>query len=374
MAIVLCVTCGGLGQKVYAQCETKILASDGDDEDCFGNYVSIDGDVMVVGACADADNGRNSGSVYVFRNNGLEWIEEAKLLPSNGDEEDVFGRSVSIEGDVLVVGAPCANGCSGLAYVYRYVDFKWVEEAILPASDGDAWDLLGESVSINNDVIVVGATGDDDNGKGSGSAYVFRYNGSEWVEEAKLLGHYGDRFGRSVSIEGDTILVGAINNSEKDDEAGSVSVYRYDGADWVEEAKLLASDGYAWDHFGISVSIDGNATVIGTRSAGDNGIKSGSAYVFRRVGSVWAEEAKLQASDGAERDGFGWSVSMNGDVIVVGTYGDDDNGNGSGAAYVYRYDGSHWVEETKLLPSDGDLENMFGESVSIDGIAIASGA
>lgn len=200
------------------------MASDGAAGDQLGASVSISGDIALVAATFDGDNGADSGSAYVFRDNGSAWIEEAKLLPSDGASGDQFGRAVSVSGDIALVGAP----------------------------------------------------NDDDNGSVSGSAYVFRYEGSAWIEEAKLLpsdGALGDQFGYSVSISGDTALVGARYD---DDTSGSAYAFRYDGSAWIEEAKLLPSD--AGSVFGESVSISGHTALVG--SPFDSPNLSGSAYVF----------------------------------------------------------------------------------------------
>ena len=157
--------------------ETKLTASDGTAYDFFGNSVSISDDTAVVGAVEDDDKGVDSGSAYVFRYNGSAWVQEAKLTASDGEADDYFGVSVSISGDMVVVGAYGDDGVpanSGSAYIFRYDGNNWVEEAILTASDGAEGDLFGYSVSISGDTVVVGAVfGDDNSVTDSGSAYVF---------------------------------------------------------------------------------------------------------------------------------------------------------------------------------------------------------
>jgi len=377
LVIALAMACGGLGQGANAQCETKIIPPDGASYDYFGTSVSTDDDVMVVGADGDDDNGDYAGSVYVYRydENESGWIEEAKLLAS--DSSIYFGTSVSVNGDAIVVGVSGDddNGSySGSAYVYRYDGSGWIEETKLLASDGDYGDMFGISVSIDGDAACVGAWRDGDY---TGSAYVYRYDGSEWIEETKLLasdGDYGDLFGRSASIDGDVMVVGACNDGDNGTDSGSAYVYRYDGSGWTEEAKLLPSDGRSDAWFGQSVSIDGDVIVVGAWSDNDSGVWSGSAYVYRYDGYGWVEDAKLLASDRGFGDEFGWSVSIYGDVIVVGAGGDSDNGDHSGSAYVYRYDGFGWTEETKLLAYDGAAWDWFGSSVSLGSYAIVVGA
>ncbi len=348
-----------ISQPVYAQInEFKITASDGVAGDRFGISVSSSGDYAVVGTI--------TSSAYVFKRIGTSWAEEAILLASDG--AGGFGTSVSISGDYTVVGASRDNdngNYSGSAYVFKRSGTSWTEEAKLLASDGAESDNFGWSVSISGDYVVVGAKGDEDNGDRSGSAYVFKRSGTSWVEETKLLASDGaalDNFGSSVSISGDYAFVGATWD-------GSVYVFKRSGTSWVEETKLLASDGAGPSKkFGNSVSISGEYAVVGAFTDDDNGNRSGSAYVFKRTGTSWAEEAKLLASDGAADDQFGYSVSTSGFYAVVGANWDNDNGLNAGSAYLFKRSGTSWTEEAKLLASDGGvLDENFGHSVSISG-------
>jgi hypothetical protein len=304
-------------------------------------------------------------------------ISEFKLTASDAAAGDRYGSSVSISGNRVVVGAhgdDDAGSESGSAYVFRYEGGGWVEEAKLTASDAAAGDGFGYAVSISGNGVVVGAHGNDDAGSYSGSAYVFRYEGGVWVEEAKLTASdasINNCFGRSVSISGDKVAVGADGDNSW---SGSAYVFRYEGGVWVEEAKLTASDAGEWDFFGWSVSINGDEVVAGAHDDDDAGSESGSAYVFRYEGGVWVEEAKLTASDATAGDGFGWSVSINGDRVVVGACFDDDAGSGAGSAYVFRYEGGAWGEEFKLIASDAAAGDWFGYGVSISGDRVVVGA
>jgi len=323
--------------------QDKLLASDGTAEDYFG-YVSIDGDYAIVGAPWDDDNGNESGSAYVFKRSGTAWTEQAKLFASDGAKWQCFGYHVSISGDYSVVGAygDFDNGFfSGSAYVFKRSGTAWTEQAKLLASDGAIEDCFGGSVSIDGDYVIVGASYDDDNGNMSGSAYVFKRSGTAWTEQAKLLpsdGAAGDWFGGSVSIDGDYVIVGASYDDDNGNMSGSAYVFKRSGTAWTEQAKLLPSDGAAGDWFGGSVSIDGDYVIVGASYDDDNGNMSGSAYVFKRSGTAWTQQAKLLPSDGAAEEHFGISVSISGDYAIVGAIWNDDNGNASGSAYVFKKD------------------------------------
>ena len=211
-------------------------------------------------------------------------------------------------------------------------------------------------MSIDGDTVVIGAFMDDDDGTDSGSAYVFTRDtagdlASNWTQVAKLTagtdGAEGDEFGRSVSIDGDTVVIGARNDDDDGTDSGSAYVFTRDTAgdlasSWTQVAKLTAgTNGAAGDRFGISVSIDSDTVVIGAFLDDDDGTDSGSAYVFTRdtagdLASNWTQVAKLTAgTDGAAGDNLGWSVSIDGDTIAITAYGDDHDGTDSGSAYVF---------------------------------------
>ena len=256
------------------------------------------------------------------------------------------------------------------------------EVAKLLASDGAAYDEFGGSVAVDGDTAVIGAFLDDDNGSWSGSAYVFtRDSTGAWTEQAKLLpsdGAADDLFGRSVAVDGDTVVIGAPRDDDNGWNSGSVYVFTRDSTGgWSEQAKLLPGDGAASDRFGWSVAVDGDTAVIGDHDDDDNGLNSGSAYVFTRDSTgAWTEQVKLLAGDGAEHDWFGWSVAVDGDTAVIGARQDDGNGVLSGgSAYVFTRDSTGaWTEQAKLLPSDGAADDLFGRSVAVDGDTAVIGA
>ena len=359
-----------ISQTAYAQInEIKLFPFIGAAGDAFGESVSISGDYVIVGAQGDDENGANSGSAHVFKRTGASWTQEAILLASDGALGDGFGGSVSISGDYAVVGASGNddNGDrSGSAYVFHRTGTSWAQEAKLLPNDGTADDRFGASVSISGDYVIVGAFLDDEKGSYFGSAYVFSRTGTTWTQEVKLLPPDGaaefNFFGMSVSISGDYAVVGA--QGDDPDNSGSAYVYKRTGPFWAQETKLLPFDADSPINFGGSVSISGDYVVVG--GPGDDG-RAGSAYFFKRTGTSWTQETRILASDGAAWDRFGNSVSISGDYAVVGAWFHDDNGDNSGSAYLFKRTGSFWTQEAKLLPSDGAAGDIFGWSVSISG-------
>ena len=302
-----------------------------------------------------------------------------KLLASDGESGDHFGFNLSMSGDAAVIGAPrydITGIDEGAAYVFRYDGASWTEQAILTASDAIDSDQYGHAVSISGDVAVVGAYLHDDGvAWDHGSAYVYRFDGASWTEEAILNASDTEAwnlFGYSVGVSGDTAVIGAYGSHGT--YAGAAYVFRYDGSAWVEEAKLVSLDIADNDYFGRAVAIDGDTILVAAYGDDDNGDRSGAAYIFTRDGATWTQQTKLLASDGAAGDRFGWSVAISGDNALVGAYQNIGNGILSGAAYVFTRNGSSWTESARLTPSDGELGDQFGWAVAIRDDVLVVGA
>lgn len=339
---------------IFAQTEIKLDIDEPKGQ--FGSSVSIDKDRAVVS---------NPGyrSAHVFKRERANWIEEAKLIPS---DKSFFGHSVSISNDYILV-TKGDEYTHGKAYVFHREGSNWIEQAIVSGSDVVLGDQFGIFGSIDGNRAIIGAHFDDDNGYQSGSAYVFRRDGSAWIEEAKLLASDGaesDVFGWSVSISGERIAVGAMGDDDKGYNTGSVYIFHHEGSTWNEEAKLSGSDCQVWDNFGSSVFIRGNQLIVGAYQIQTSG--PGKVYIFRFDGINWIQEAKLIAYDGEIGDGFGCSASIDGDRAIIGAFNDDDKGEKSGTAYIFRQEGSNWLEEFKLTASDGEALDLYGYSVDIN--------
>ena len=276
---------------------------------------------------------------------------QQKITASDGAASDEFGRSVSVDGNTLVVGARYDDDNdmgtnSGSVYVYTRssVNAPFGNEQKITASDGAGGDEFGYSVSVNGNTLVVGAYFDDDRGNNSGSVYVYRRSSANapFGNQQKITafdGVFTDRFGWSVSVDGNTLVVGAYLDDDRGTDSGSVYVYtRLSATDpFGIHQKIIASDGTFFDYFGRSVSVDGNTLVVGAYRDDDRGDGSGSVYVYTRssVNDLFENEQKITASDGAADDVFGFYVSVDGNTIVVGAYGDDNAQTDSGSIYVY---------------------------------------
>ncbi|RME44209.1 MAG: hypothetical protein D6791_13715 [Chloroflexi bacterium] len=304
-----------------------------------------------------------------------------KLTASDGATRDNFGISVAVSGDYAIVGAhrDDDNGTdSGSAYIFMRGGNNWVEQGKLIPGDGAADDRFGYSVAISGDYAIVGAYRDDDKGFDSGSAYIFVRTLSGWTEQAKLTagdGAAGDNFGISVAIDGDHAIVGAYADDDNGLDSGSAYVFVRSGSTWSQQAKLTAGlDGATQDYFGRSVAISGDYAIVGAYRDDDQGTDSGSAYVFMRDATGWTQQAKLTAGDGADGDQFGWSVAIDGSYALVGAWLATANDFQSGSAYVFVRSGSNWVEQAKLIADDGQAQDFFGNSVSLSGAHALIGA
>jgi hypothetical protein len=394
--------------------QAYLKASNTEAFDEFGSSVAISGNTVVVGAPGEdsnamgvngnqADNSASdSGAAYVFvRDGGGNWSQQAYLKASNTEASDIFGRSVAVSGNTVVVGAPFEDssatgvngdqnnngaGNSGAVYVFTRNGTTWSQQAYLKASNTGAGDSLGFEVSISGDTIVAGAQYEDSsatgvNGNGadnsatdSGAAYVFVRDGTAWSQQAYLKASNtgaGDLFATSVSISGNTVVVGAIledsnatgiDGDQSDNSAlnaGAAYVFDRNAGVWSQQAYLKASNTGAGDLFGLAASIwndtvvvtayweDSSATGVSGNQADNSASDSGAAYLFVRTAGVWSQQAYLKASNTGAGDQFGYSVAVSGDSVVVGTYQEDSsttgvNGNGadnsatnSGAAYVF---------------------------------------
>jgi len=345
--------------------QAKLTASDGLMGDYFGCSVAVSGDTAVVGA-----SGKNwsMGAVYVFFRSGSTWSQQAKLIASNGADDDRFGCSVAVSGDTILVGSENGYAGNGCVYVFIRSGVIWSQQAILVASDGAYDDEFGSAVSLSGDMAVVGAELATTTIANTGAVYVFGRSGSSWAQQSKLFaldGKMADHFGASiaVSVSDLTILVGADGCQTQ---TGAAYVFVYSGTTWVQQEKLLAPGGSPYETFGCSVSLSEGTALIGAHLA--NGDK-GAAYVFKRSGSSWTFQTILEASDCQIGDEFGFSVVMSGDTALVGAvYGE----SGKGCVYVFTKVGVSYkikggVGVSLLIWNNGSIAQTVPWWISVSG-------
>ena len=380
----------------------SLFAEDGGVNDEFGSAVAIDGDLIVIGAWEAEHRGVPTGAVYVFRRDegGADaWGLAVKLVANDGGAFYRFGSAVGISGDTIVVGSEQAfppdggNFPVGSAYVFQHQPgdpSTWFEIARLDGSPGGNDHAFGAAVGIDGDTVIVGDwrehVGLDVQ---AGAIYIFeRHHGGQdnWGEVKKITADppvNTGKLGVSVAIHGSTLIAGSSGDDNIFYQAsGSAYIFERDlgGEDnWGELQKLIASDISSGDSFGISVAIHGDRAVVGARGNSDDGVESGSAYIFKRAGvETWSEVEKLTASDAAAGDLFGFAVALDEDLALIGAVGDDQDFKDSGSAYVFDVrlgdiDGDCTVGPHDLilmLGAWGDcpvLENCFNCHIDLDG-------
>jgi hypothetical protein len=390
------ITIDPIAQQAY------LKASNAEASDFFGRSVAISGDTVVIGATSEAsaatgvngnqtDNSANqTGAAYVFVRNGAGWTQQAYLKASNhavvGAAGYLFGWSVAISGDTVVVGAIREDGSAtgingvqnhdakhaGAAYVFVRNGTTWTQQAYLKASNTGAGDAFGGSVAISGNTIVVGAqwersdaTGVNgaqtkNNAREAGAAYVFVRTGTTWAQQAYLKASntearddvFGDQFGFTVAISGNVVAVGAnledsnatgINGDQNNngaEDAGAVYVFIRNNNTWAQQAYLKASNAEASDLFGSSLALSADTLVVGAHNesssavgingdqANNNAFRSGAAYVFVRNTTTWTQQAYLKASNTENFDGFSGSIAISGETVVIGAPGERSNSTG----------------------------------------------
>lgn len=371
-------TADGWGQ------HTKLAASD-DSVNQFGRSVALAGDGRTALVTADhheAGDEFKPGPAFVLERTEGDWGLLAELTPDGGEWDGNFGgpgdsAALSDDASTALVGAERAddpNGPeAGAAYLFERSDGEWAQ-ARLVADDGSRKDFFGGSVALDGDgsTALVGAKRDEDpNRESAGSVYVFEPTDGGWRQRAKLTpgpDSTAARFGWSVDLAGDTVLVGAPGDTDPDERAaGSASVFRRDGDGWRRRATLAADDGDAGDFFGGAVALEADTALVGAMEDDDpNGDRGGSAYVFERTDGSWSQQAKLVPDDGDRIDLFGAAVALSGDTALVGARVDEDpNGEVAGSAYVFERSGGAWSQQAKLVPADGGSHDVFGRSVAL---------
>ncbi|MGB5753365.1 MAG: FG-GAP repeat protein [Thermoanaerobaculia bacterium] len=366
--------------------QQKIWASDGVVEDRFGFSIALNREFLVVGAIGnDAAGVPNVGAAYVFRRDQSSgsWQEEAKLSVIGGDAYDVFGAFVAVRGTTVFVSAPQDDDWgvdSGAVYVYRKDgDLNWIMTQKLYAPDHRSHHGFGGPLAVGGDLLVVGAL-DDDLGFLAGAAYVFREDPlalGTWSHLTKLTASEGqdlDSFGSSVAIDGDLIVVGADNDDHDGTRSGSAYVFERCHrcfSQFREVQKLVPPDAGEDFEFGGAVAVSDGWLAVGAKSEGEDPLRSGATYLYKRQTGLWEFATKLKAPDAAGENRFGSDVDLGDAGLLIGAYGD-----GAGSAYLYQLAESQedWLLNTKLRGSDSVWVDYFGGRLAMAGSHLAIAA
>ena len=360
--------------------EFSLMSNDGQKGEYFGHAVAISGNHAIVGAYGAFDNTgvRYSGAVYCYYNDNEKWLQLQKIIPNESGYASQYGFSVSIFDKTAVVGSNFDKDkgyYSGAVYIYEFDEeiMKWIFKQKIYANDPSESSRFGSSVSIYGNYLLVGAIYDRENGLYSGSVYLFTKTENGWHELRKLTaydGKQGDVFGCSVSISNNYALVGAFQSSEcSGKESGSIYFFeKFDGSFRFLQ-KVCSSDAGLGDHFGCSVSLNDDYAVVGANK--NNG---GAAYIFKNIDNTWSEILKLNATNN-NNGNFGCAVSISSSNIIVGDYiYNAELGTALGQTYLYSLFNNNWEYQTTLKPKDSEYGDLFGSSVALSENSIIVGA
>lgn len=385
------------GQRLAATLDVRglhlsstLTAADGASNDALGSAVAIDGDTAVVGAAFKTVGGNVlQGQVYIFVWSGTSWSEQAVLTASDAAAYDGFGSAVAISGDTVVIGAlgkqVGTNRQQGQSYVFVRSGSSWSEQAILvDTAGGGVNDQFGNSVSVRGNTAVVGARGKTIGTKmEQGQAYVYVRSGTSWAQQAILVdsatGAAFDAFANSVALSGDTIVVGAPYRSYGTHYSqGQVYVYVRSGTAWSQQALLVdAAAGEMNDTFGQAVALDGDTVLVGAPGKGvATHVHQGQAYVYARTGISWTQQAVLvDTAAGTDFDACGFSVAVLGDAAVVAAYSKTVGASSEqGQAYTFIRSGTTWAQQDVLADAAGETGDSFGFAVAMSGKLALIGA
>jgi hypothetical protein len=369
------------GAQASAQ-STKLVPDDAQAFDHIGSAVSLSGPRLAVGSRFSDGADFNTGAVYLWIRQAGTWVLETKLTAPAPAINDQFGYALALDGDALLVGTQTSEGgpfeLKGSAQVFRSVAGRWVQEGLLSPEPLSALSRFGWSVDLDGDLALVGAPTHEVDFGFSGAAWVFRRDGERWIEETLLVpqdSHEEQLFGHDVSLSGDLAAVSGVWDSWVEFQAGAVYLFqRDDDGTWSELVKLQPDDLEGNDEFGAALALDGRRLAVGSPSDDDHGNTSGSVYVYARTALGWALEQKLTAEDAAQDEHFGQDVALSGDTLVVGAIHPEGRVPWGGSAYVFRFDGQAWRQQSKLKPDALLPAGYFGTTVTVDRGRVAGGA
>ncbi|KAJ5067624.1 hypothetical protein M0811_02812 [Anaeramoeba ignava] len=288
----------------------------------------------------------------------------------------MFGFSTAISDKYSIIGAPFTNrtgNSEGSAYIFEYQNNQWIQKTEFSPQNSNIENFFGFSVAIENPYVVIGSPSNNENGPSSGCIYVYNNTNDTWSFQSQVFpndGQIGGHFGYSVDISGTQMIVGSYGTNESGLDSGSAYIFQLNGIVWIQQAKLVPADLNSGDYFGFSVGISNEYAIVGAPHQSLSGIDSGAAYLFHKNGASWVQNSKLIASDGSGYDRFAWSVAIDNSYAVVGAFYHQDHG----AAYVFQNQNGIWTQSQMLTASDAFDLDYFGRSVKINGDFIVVGA
>lgn len=333
----------------------------------FGRSLSVDGNWLAVGAYQSDSGATDSGSVNIFEWTGSAWTHRQTLTAPTPSERAYFGQSVLISGDLLAVGAPGTGQSSGTVYVYRRSGSTYAWEATLTPSTGSGGDASGYSLAWSGSQLFIGAPlATVDGNLFVGAVYAFSESASVWSEDQQINNPRPmkyDMFGSALSVHDDALVVGAMGSDEAGTNAGSVYLYHENGGSglWEGIQRLLPIDRESEARFGASLLSLNESLVVGAPGSQALG-QSGTVHFFRAgpTAGLLRPSSTLTPSDAASNQRYGYSLAVSDDYFAVGAPGD---ASGQGAVYVYPRPELTITDDTDGNGTIDDLEDSDGDGI-----------
>jgi hypothetical protein len=355
-----------------------VKASPTVDSSLFGSMVALDGDRLAVGAPGEDSF---EGAVYMFHWDGASWVQVARLVSNAPAAQDSFGTRLALDGDRLMVGAPGDSGNLGSVEFFEWSGAAWVYQSTLVAGDQLANDRFGNSLALQGDRVVIGAPMSSAfpatlrNGK----VYVFDWSGAAWVETQRIqpgeVAGTDDRFGAQVALDGDRLAVASFDDGPGDAFSSNGAVYVYDlSGTWTLTEKVVQSDPGVFHFFGAQIDLEGDELVVGCQlDSAPGGGATGSAYYFVWNTTNWVETQKFFPV-AQDAQNFGIALDRDGTRLLVGAHVSDDVEVNQGATWYWELEGGVWVQKQKIVASDPGPSDIFGIWVAVSGSRSATGA
>lgn len=323
------------------QQQAKLVADPAFADDTLGGKVALKNDIAMLGVMRRDDKGKDSGAVVAFERTADTWQQRQIFTAPDAKPGDAFGQSVALSENYLVIGAPrndISGTDAGAAYIYKRENNAWRYQTKISASDGAAGDLFGISLAIDGDTILVGADLHDEKAENAGAVYVYVLENNQWQQQAKLMasdaGHT-DIFGVRVALSGNTALISARrDDTELGKDAGSAYIFVRNGNHWSQQLKLTSPDGQADDRFGRGVALSADTAIISAMNHDANGKDTGALYVYKRGADGWRYHSKVVAKSSMPEDRFGWNVGLSDGVAVIASPNHDAKGQDAGAVFI----------------------------------------
>lgn len=356
----------------------KLTSSDELDGNAFGHAIAINGSRVLIGDIKDDADDNLSGAVFYYEFDGVNWVQRQRFVAGDTTASDRFGFSISMHGNLAVIGAIFVAETPfleiGSAYIFEFNGTEWQERSRLDGSDTGTLDKFGTAVAISDEFVFVASTRQYSSG---GAVYVFEFDGINW-QEVQIL-QAGDaqanyKFGSSLYIENGQLIVGAIGAVTLGVDGGATYVFEHNGTQWVENQKITPNDLSDNQGFGSSVHLKGERLVIGADADSSSGqFFKGSAYVFEWNGGNWVEQQKLSASDGSTFNFFGSTVSQSDDLLMIAA---DKTNSGciSGSLYQFENNGGNWVETSQLIRNVPDICDLYASAFVLQDQQVLVGA